>query len=284
MTEKKLIGQQILDLLKSLAESKWQRVRGYLVKERILYEVVMDPREVMFDFPPIRLFNFKYLAAEYAFYFSGDLSINFISKYAKMWSSLTDSNGKINSNYGYHIFHTGQFRWVIDSLKNDKYSRQAIININQQYHKVKGTKDFPCAIYQIFWIREDQLFSKVVIRSNDIFYGTTYDMPWFGLIHQLVWRELLQTYPDLQLGLMYYHADNIHFYERHEKLVIDIITQAKSRTYKAEVINTFHKLPLKEFIDTMRKQEPAELNRTVCKNILEKYIYKDISVIEERTT
>jgi len=53
------------------------------------------------------------------------------------------------------------------------------------------------------------------MRSNDIFYGLTYDAPWFSTVHQNIYLELLETYPDLKLGKYIHSSDNSHFYKRH---------------------------------------------------------------------
>jgi thymidylate synthase len=63
---------------------------------------------------------------------------------------------------------------------------------------------------------------KVQMRSNDIFYGLTYDAPWFSTIHQTVYLNLLEKYPELQLGGYFHFSDNTHYYERHFELAMDI--------------------------------------------------------------
>ena len=36
---------------------------------------------------------------------------------------------------------------------------------------------------------------------------------------QIMYEELKNTYPDLQAGLMHYHIDSLHIYERSEHLL-----------------------------------------------------------------
>ena len=64
---------------------------------------------------------------------------------------------------------------------------------------------------------------KVQMRSNDIFYGLTFDAPFFAFVHQHVFLWLRDTYPELQLGVYYHCADNTHFYERHFELADKIL-------------------------------------------------------------
>jgi thymidylate synthase len=63
---------------------------------------------------------------------------------------------------------------------------------------------------------------KVQMRSNDIFYGLTFDAPFFAFLQQSVYLKLKETYPELELGLYYHYADNLHFYERHFELADQI--------------------------------------------------------------
>jgi thymidylate synthase len=60
------------------------------------------------------------------------------------------------------------------------------------------------------------------MRSNDIFYGLTFDAPFFSILQQSVFLKLQETYPELQLGMYYHYADNVHFYERHFELANEI--------------------------------------------------------------
>jgi thymidylate synthase len=64
---------------------------------------------------------------------------------------------------------------------------------------------------------------KVQMRSNDIFYGLTFDAPFFAFVQQHVYLWLKSTYPELELGVYHHYADNIHFYERHFELAERIV-------------------------------------------------------------
>ena len=52
------------------------------------------------------------------------------------------------------------------------------------------------------------------MRSNDIIYGTTYDIPWTSLVHQSMLLELEYEYPNLKLGRLIHTANSLHIYER----------------------------------------------------------------------
>jgi thymidylate synthase len=93
---------------------------------------------------------------------------------------------------------------------------------NQPKFQFEGNKDFVCTMYANFFIRDNKLNMKIQMRSNDIFYGLTFDAPFFAFLQQSIHIKLLETYPDLELGTYYHFADNLHFYERHFDLAKSI--------------------------------------------------------------
>ena len=246
--------------------------RGLKVKESILSSFIIDPASSIANFEN-RKFNWKYLAGELAWYLKKDRDVDFIGNFSGFWSTLTnpDSN-EINSNYGSLVFNKEQFGWVIDSLVADKYSRQAIMFFNQPKFQFKENKDFVCTMYSNFFIRDNKLNMKVQMISNDIFYGLTFDAPFFAFLMQSVHIKLLETYPDLELGQYYHFADNLHYYERHFDLAGKIVEEEIDQ--KAES-NFVLKNP---FIDyDGEKVFLTETGEQYCKDIYE-------SIGEDRST
>lgn len=139
-----------------------------------------------------------YLCREFIAYFKGSLKVDDgLVVASKFWSTLADESGNINSNYGYYVFYEevegrkNQFNWVIQSLMKNSYSRRAIININQSYHK-SNTKDFPCTVSIQFFIKDNMLHCEVSSRSTDIITGLPYDMGFFSFVHELVYQTLYE--------------------------------------------------------------------------------------------
>ena len=203
-------------------EGSESQPRDLKVKEAILTNFVIDPTQPIVNFPQ-RTFNWKYLAGELAWYLKQDRDVNYIGAFSNFWSHITNPNSnEINSNYGSLVFNKEQFGWVIDSLVEDKNSRQAIMFFNQPKFQFKENKDFVCTMYANFFIRNNILHMKVQMRSNDIFYGLTFDAPFFAFLQQSVFLKLKETYPELELGMYYHYADNLHYYERHFELADQI--------------------------------------------------------------
>lgn len=175
-----------------------------------------------------RAFNWKYFAGEVAWYLKKDRDINYINKFSNFWKFITNPNSNtINSNYGSLLFGS-QLKWCLDSLKSDDNTRQAIAFLNQPKFQFEGNKDFVCTMYLNFFIRDNKLNMKVQMRSNDIFYGLTFDAPFFAVVHQHMLLWLKEYKPTLELGTYTHFADNIHYYERHFELSEQILANGPS--------------------------------------------------------
>jgi len=206
------------------AEGQLSQPRDMKVRELTIDQRMFDPRYTVANFKN-RNFNYKYFAGELAWYLNKDRDIDYISQFSGFWKGITNpGTNEINSNYGSLIFND-QLEWVIQSLKADKNTRQAIAFLNQPKFQFEGNKDFVCTMYLNFFIRNNELHMKVQMRSNDIFYGLTFDAPFFSFVYQHVLMELQQTYRELSYGIYYHCADNIHFYERHFELADKILEE-----------------------------------------------------------
>jgi len=214
--------------------------RDLKVRELTLSQVNNDPTNAFADFES-RKFNFKYFAGELAWYLNRDCNIDYINQFSGFWKGITNpGTNEINSNYGNLLFGD-QLKWVRDSLLKDQNTRQAIAFLNQPKFQFEGNKDFVCTMYLNFWIRNNKLNMKVQMRSNDIFYGLTYDAPFFAFVHQHMYLWLKDTYTDLRLGTYHHCADNIHYYEQHFSLADSILNEDLDlrRPYRMELTEPF---------------------------------------------
>lgn len=221
-----------LDIIHQIEDYKLEsNPREMKVKEALMASFDIDPHQPIADFID-RPFNFKYFAGELAWYLKRDKNIDFINHFSKFWNNITnEGTNEVNSNYGSLVLNNEQIGWVVNSLIKDKDSRQAIMFFNNPEFQVEGNKDFVCTLYANFFIRNNTLFMKVQMRSNDIFFGLTFDAPFFSFLHQSIYKILLKTYPGLKLGYYFHHVDNIHFYERHFNLVNQIKNNGAGNQY-----------------------------------------------------
>ena len=197
------------------------------------------------DNPYLNLFDNKarsipreYLANELLLYFTATKDAKYFSKIANMWSKIKNDDNTINSAYGNLIFNEStasysedgitynkisQWEWAKRSLIADKDTRQAIIHYNNHSHQISGIKDFPCTLSNQFFIRNDKLYLTTIMRSNDIIFGTTFDIVFFMLLMQIMKLELSNFYPDLELGSYTHFAGSFHIYENNFNLGYEML-------------------------------------------------------------
>lgn len=156
-----------------------------------------------------------YALGELVWYFSGSNSMKFISKFGKMWEKLSDDGKTNNSAYGYRLqtqFGFNQIRTIESLLKKDKSSRRAVLNINTPNKNVYETNDEPCTIALQFLIRNNRLNLTAIMRSNDLWFGTPYDVLFFTSLQRIIANDL-----KIKIGSYYHFATSMHIYERNVK-------------------------------------------------------------------
>ena len=184
-------------------------------------------------FNPKRAIPTRYLAGELLWYFTGRNDLEFISKYSKFWERIANADDTLNSAYGNLLFNEidhdsfmTQWRWAYNSLSSDKDTRQAVMHFNRPQHQRVGNKDFVCTMYGVFTIRENKLHFTICMRSNDVFLGLTYDLPFFTLLQQQMRNLLLKHFPDLELGHYTHFANSLHMYEKDFEKIKEISDHA----------------------------------------------------------
>ena len=212
-----------------------------------------------------RNISLKYLLAEWLWYVSGELDVEFIGEYAPFWKKIVNNDGHtVNSNYGYYMFKQSvgkiniksQFDYVVDTLRVDKDSRQAVVNINNISHKVEGIKDYPCTVYMQFFIRNNELELTVGMRSTDLVLGYCNDVFQFTMFQYLVYNELKKYMEDLKIGNFTLFTSSLHVYEKHYKMMEKAAWDKKWRFQDRNLKNLFNldKLTYFEFKDRIRQK------------------------------
>ena len=192
--------------------------------------VIEDPTFCLYE-NSRRSSQFKYIAAELVWYFTGRKDANFITPYAKFWDHIANADGTVNSAYGNLIFNEyvhglNQYQWALESLIQDKDSRQAIMHFNKPSHQWQGNKDFVCTLNGIFQIRDNKLNFTIDMRSNDLILGTPTDVAFFCLLQIQMLEHLRKHYPELELGTYTHIAHSLHLYERHFDLVGEMLEKS----------------------------------------------------------
>lgn len=237
--------------------------RGTSTKEILNVSLeIKDPTSCLYK-NEVRSSQFKYIAAEFLWYFSGRNDAEYITKYAKMWDSIKNADGTVNSAYGHLIFteripnsKINQYGWAIESLVMDPETRQAIIHFNNSSHQRPNNKDFVCTMYGIFHIRQNKLNFSVYMRSNDAIRGTPTDIAFFCTLQVQMWKHLLEFYPDLELGSYTHVANSYHIYDTHYDLVKKMLEKAfqpvKMPTLRSNLVHS-NGVPTPELLAVMKE-------------------------------
>ena len=158
-----------------------------------------------------RKWSQEYAEAEWQWYCSGDRNIaklgELYGKVPAIWKRMADTDGNVNSNYGWQWQRNDQLKHVIRLLNDDPETRQAAISIYDAKEWDKYTYDTPCTYAVQFTILNDKLNMSVVMRSNDLWYGFCNDQYQFSCLQMYVAYEL-----DLPVGTYYHFAHNLHLY------------------------------------------------------------------------
>lgn len=293
--------------------------RGMLIKE--LSNVTMtliNPYNNIVDIEA-RNISTKYLLAEWLWYVKGDQDksgSDFICKYAPFWNTLRNPDGSLNSNYGHYFFkpmdevlpteeefkpisdyyfQKSQFDYVIDTLLKDPDSRQAVVNINNIYHKAHPTKDFPCTTAMQFFIRGNKLHMTVTMRSTDLVLGFCNDVFQFTMFQNIVLRELNKelrqmnkhgiayseddgtpmivgavNHKPIKMGTFTLFTSSLHVYERHFKMIENTVHNS-DHVKELPDMKWLFTLDYSDFLDLERQDKTDSRtlhNRELVNNIL----------------
>ena len=240
--------------------------RGQRIREKLYYgfQITNPVKEVIVtnDNERNKIIE-SYTKKECELYDSGTNVAEKFGAASKFWLKLANPDGTINSAYGHLIkFKKSHgnplyefadelkrmtpeavsgylpiaareamrtpWEWCVDSLKSDKDTRQAVLRFSLPEHFYKGNKDLTCTLNGNFHIRENKLYFRVHMRSNDLTLGLVYDLPWFvGLMDDMV-EELKEEYPDLEKGVYTHIVDSIHIYDRDEDKILKMLGRANA--------------------------------------------------------
>jgi hypothetical protein len=125
------------------------------------------------------------------------------------FKNYAEDNGIFHGAYGLRT--SGQYAAVIERLRSDPDTRQAVVTIwNPAYDLLPDKRDYPCTILHQFRIRDNKLNMSVYMRSNDVWLGAAYDFFQFTRV-QIAIASVLGIEP----GTYSHHVGSLHIYEQH---------------------------------------------------------------------
>lgn len=127
---------------------------------------------------------------------------------SKVFKNFLD-DGIFHGAYGPRIY--GNLAKIVHQLKKDDSSRQAILTIyNSDKDLFVESRDIPCTLTLQYFIRENKLFARTSMRSNDLYLGMPYDFVQFIALQGAIARAL-----DIEMGTYSHTVGSLHIYEQH---------------------------------------------------------------------
>jgi thymidylate synthase len=127
---------------------------------------------------------------------------------SKVFSNFLD-DGTFHGAYGPRIH--GNLRKVVDQLKKDDSSRQAVLTIfNSDKDLNVNVKDVPCTLTLQYFVRDGKLLARTSMRSNDLYLGMPYDFVQFIALQGAIAQAL-----DIPMGTYSHTVGSLHIYEQH---------------------------------------------------------------------
>ena len=199
---------------------------------------------------PLRKLNTAYRAAEFLWIHTGRADAEWIGRYNSQVLKYADQNGgrSFFGAYGPHWwFRRDQ---IVQTLREDPGSRQAVVTFWQNQLPQHGTRDVPCTVGLLFLVNDGKLDLTVTMRSNDIWLGFPYDVYTFTMLQNWVAAEL-----GIQLGTYYHLANSLHLYTHNLEQANAVVDYKGTWGYK-------HSLPLdRQVSDQMLLQAEAWMRK-----------------------
>jgi hypothetical protein len=158
---------------------------------------------------PIRDANPFFHVMEWVWMLAGEREVEWILKFNKNYINFAN-DWKVHGAYGYRWRKRwgDQIKVVIQQLKDDKNTRQAVLNMwDPETDPLPHWKDRPCNT-QIVFRGGESLSMTVFNRSNDLFWGM------FGanIVHMTFLHEMVAALTGLPLGIYRVVSNNLHYY------------------------------------------------------------------------
>jgi thymidylate synthase len=132
-----------------------------------------------------------------------------------MWNKFLEGGKTFSYTYSERYWEHNQLATVIDTLKGDPGTRQAVLmvwdsNKDMVASKIGGGNRIPCSIGYQFLIRNDRLYCIYQMRSNDFLGHHVIDLWCTAELMKWMVGKLHSTYPKLKVGSLIYQAGSLH--------------------------------------------------------------------------
>lgn len=211
-----------------LEEGQEVSPRGMLTKELMQETFCIEDPNSSLIYIPGRNFSLVHAIHESLLIFCDDNHVKVAGYFNKNIAQFSDDGTTLYGSYGHRI--ATRMQGVLGKLKEDHDTRQALLTIHRVDDSIVKTKDPPCTITLQFTIRDEKLNMHVYMRSNDIVWGTPYDVFVFTTIQKVFANTL-----GIPVGKYYHTATSLHMYERDFEKCREYIGHCEPIEYKIEI-------------------------------------------------
>jgi len=147
---------------------------------------------------------------ELCWYFSGSNRTEDIAYYVSAYREL-DEDGLIFGGYGPRLMSfdgVNQVKYVIRALRDNPFSRKAVIQLFDHQDVTSNHADVPCTCTMQYLVRDGQLAAITYMRSNDVFLGLPHDVFCFTMLQEYIARSI-----GAELGTYHHMVGSLHMYD-----------------------------------------------------------------------
>jgi thymidylate synthase len=163
----------------------------------------------------VRRLPYKFAIAEWLWIYFGHADVKTIARYNPNIAKFSDDGFAFRGAYGPRVYgrdpathRVDQWYHVLDQLRRDPDTRQAVIVIFATNELVFPTKDVPCTVdFQLF-NRRGRLNAILHMRSSDVWLGLPFDVFTFTMLQAIAAAEL-----GLEVGWFKAWFGSSHLYE-----------------------------------------------------------------------
>lgn len=181
-------------------------IRGRKTSEIINYGFCIKNPASNLVYSKGRKFSLLHAILESLGLFIPDNSVEFASLFNEKMKSFSDNGRTMHGSYGYRI--SSYIDLAKSKIEKDLNTRSSVINIYSKQDMLVETKDIPCTETIQLLLRDGKLNMIVNMRSNDVIWGTPYDVYMFTNLQMILANEL-----GVELGEYYHNAGSFHLYE-----------------------------------------------------------------------
>lgn len=164
---------------------------------------------------PLRKINKAFAAAELTWILQGRNDVEYLDQFNSKIKQFSDDGVTFFGAYGPK--YVDQVDYIIQTLKRDPWSRQAVMTIWRE--NPPPTKDVPCTVMFHFLQRPLGVLNLIVyMRSQDCWLGLPYDLHNFTCI-QIIVAYIL----NLRVGVFDLMQGSLHAYEQDMPKIRELI-------------------------------------------------------------